>query len=123
MDGDVGVEAEGFDVAADQLLDRPGRHRLWPEAVPAVAAYRFLGPEEGGGGIVADAGEGKPGGQFLNRLQVQWRRPLLVALAGNVEDAVLAIGAEVPHPELDQLADAASGIAQHGEQGAVADAD
>jgi hypothetical protein len=54
---------------------------------------------------------------------MQGCRPLLVALAGDVEDAVLGVGAEIPHPELNQLADAAGGIRQHGEHSLVADAD
>ena len=36
MDGDVGVEAEGGDGAADQLLDGPGGHR------PGVGEHRSL---------------------------------------------------------------------------------
>jgi PEP-CTERM motif len=34
MDGDVGIEAAGGDVAADQLFDRSGRHRRGGEAIP-----------------------------------------------------------------------------------------
>ena len=82
-----------------------------------------LRPEERGGGIVADAGHGQPGGQLLDRFQVQRRGAFLAALAGDVEDAVLAVGAEIADAEPDQLADAAAGIGQHGEHGPVADAD
>src|SRR4051794_25190351 len=38
MHGYGGIEAEGLDVAADQLFDRPGRHRRGGESVPAHAA-------------------------------------------------------------------------------------
>ena len=62
-----------------------------------MIACRPLRAEEGGGGTVAAAGEGKPCAQPLDRLEMQRRGPLLVALARNVEDAVLAMGA-VPAP-------------------------
>ena len=68
-------------------------------------------------------GRASQAASFSTAFHVQRRRPLLVALAGDVEDAVLAVGAEIPHAELDQLADAAGGIGQHGEHGLVADAD
>ena len=97
MHGDVGVEPDGCDVTLDQLFDRPGRHGLEAETVSAVASYRFLRAEEGSGGIVTDAGHGQPRGQFFDRLQVQRRSTFFVALAGDVEHAVLAIGAEIPH--------------------------
>ena len=31
--GDVGIKLEGRDVAGNELLDRPGRHRFGPEAI------------------------------------------------------------------------------------------
>jgi hypothetical protein len=73
--------------------------------------------------MIANAGDGQPCGEFLHRLHVQRRRPVLVAVAGDVEDAMLAIGAEVQYLKLDQLADTAGGLAEHGNHGLVADAD
>jgi hypothetical protein len=58
----AGATYKGGNVAADQLFDRSGRHRLGPEAVAAVAARRLGGREKRLGWVVGDAGQSKPGG-------------------------------------------------------------
>jgi hypothetical protein len=62
---------------------------------------------------------GKPCGQLLDDLQLERRGPLVVAFLGDVEHAVLTIGAVIPHLKFDQLPDAAAGIGQHGDHGRV----
>jgi len=59
VDGHVGIEPEGTDVAADQLLNGPGRHGLRLEAVAALAARRAGRGEEWGGRIIPDSGNRK----------------------------------------------------------------
>ena len=66
MDSDGGVEAEGFDIAADQRFDGPGAHRLGTESVASHATRRSGGGKQRPGLIILDAGHGQPFGQPLD---------------------------------------------------------
>jgi hypothetical protein len=117
----VGIEAQDGDIAFDQLQNRPGRHRRVGKAIPAHAACRAGGGKQRPGRVVGDAGHGQPGGQPLDGFQVQRRGAFLAALAGDVQDAVLAGGLEIADAKPDQFADAAAGVGQHRQHGPVAD--
>ena len=121
MHGDVGIEAEGFDVAADQLFHRPGGHRLGRgiHPGPCLAASGRRG-NNGPAGSSLTPGTASHCGQSLDGFQVQRRGAFLAALAGDVQDAVLAAVLVIADAEPDQLADAAAGIGQHGQHGPVA---
>ena len=63
----VWIEPEGIDIAADELFDCPGSHRLEAEAIAAHASGGTGGGKERPGRL-AHAGDGQPGGEPLDGL-------------------------------------------------------
>ena len=90
--GDVRVEAKTGDIAADELLNGARGHRFTLETIASHAARRAGSWEEGCRRVIPDTGDGEPGINALDSLQMQGRRAFLTALASDGEDAVLAAG-------------------------------
>ena len=119
----LGSSPSSFDIAADQLFDCPGRHRLVAKAVPALPASGTGGWKQRPCRIILEASQSQPFAEPLDRFQMQRRGAFLAALAGDVQNAVLAASLVIADSKPHQLADAAAGIGEHGEHGPVAEID
>src|SRR5262249_47794816 len=106
MHGHVGIEAEPSNVPLDQLLDRPDAHRLESKAIAAHAASCLGGWKQGPSLVISDSWVSQPAVQPLDGFKMKRRGSFLAALAGDVQDPMLAVGLVIADPEPDQLADA-----------------
>src|SRR5262249_43424316 len=108
-------------VTFDEELYGPSGHRASGEAVLALAPCCLRWTEQRPRQVVANGRGFEPVVEALEGFRVQWDAALLAAFAVDLQHLVAAGRLVAANFEPNQLPDAAAGIGQDGEEGAIAE--